>query len=227
MLRFGDLVRIPLTPHGTRELLILTLILGALATVLAAVAWPLALPPALLLAFAGSFFRDPERALPGDPEVLVSPADGTVTDVRTVEGTTLLEEPCLSIGIFLSVFNVHVNRAPLAARVERTRYRRGEFLDARHPDVGTRNECNDILLRGAYPVVVRQIAGLIARRIVFPFAEGTQLERGQRMGMIKFGSRTELYVPLRVQPVALVRVGEKVRGAATPLVRTGAGEQEP
>jgi phosphatidylserine decarboxylase len=106
----------------------------------------------------------------------------------------------------------------MSGRVAALRYSPGRFLDARDPRCSRENEAQDIRLEGAFPVVVRQVAGLIARRIVCPLKEGEALERGQRMGMIKFGSRTELIVPLRLAPRSLVKVGDKVSGAATPLV---------
>ena len=211
-------MRVPLTPHGIRELSIATLLCGLAAWGLALLAWPLALLPLALWLFVLSFFRDPERTLPADGRALVSPADGTVADVGEVPGTALLGEPCLRVGIFLSVFNVHVNRAPLTGRVSGLQYRPGRFLDARHPDATSQNEAQDIRVEGDFPVVVRQISGLIARRIVCPLREGMAVERGQRIGMIKFGSRTELYVPLRLKPECLVKVGDKVSGTSTPLV---------
>lgn len=220
-------MRVPLTPHGIRELAILTIVLGLAAWGLALVAWPLVALPLALWVFGVSFFRDPERALPPDGKALVSPADGTVADIVEVPGTPLLDEPCLRVGIFLSVFNVHVNRAPLTGRVSGLKYRPGRFLDARHPDATSQNEAQDILLRGEFPVVVRQISGLIARRIVCPLREGMAVERGQRIGMIKFGSRTELYVPLRLKPDCLVRVGDKVSGTSTALVTVGAAQPAP
>jgi phosphatidylserine decarboxylase len=197
----------------------LTSILVVTGFLLAQLAWPLALVPLAGIVFVFSFFRDPERTPPDAPDLVASPADGTISDVQEVEAPPLIGEPCLRIGIFLSVFNVHVNRAPIRGTVTRSEYRPGRFLDARHPDASERNEARDTLIEGRYPVLVRQISGLIARRIVFPFAVGDTLERGQRMGMIKFGSRTELYLPRRLRPEALVRVGDKVQGAATAIAR--------
>lgn len=212
-------MRIPITPHGVREIAILTVVCGLVAWGLALLAWPLALLPLGVWIFGVCFFRDPERRLPEDPAVLVSPADGTVADVIEVKAAPLLDEPCLRVGIFLSVLNVHVNRAPLKGRVAGLHYRPGRFLDARHPDATSLNEAQEIRLEGRIPVVVRQIAGKIARRIVCPLKDGVDVERGARIGMIKFGSRTELYVPLRLAPECLVKVGDKVRGTASPLVR--------
>jgi len=214
-------LRIPLTPHGVRELTLLTVGCGLLAWGLWLVAWPLVLLPAAIWVFSVAFFRDPERSLPADAAALVSPADGTVSDVTEVEGAPLLPERCLRVGIFLSVFDVHVNRAPMTGRVAGLRYQPGRFLDARDPAASRENEAQDILIEGDHPVLVRQIAGLIARRIVCPLEVGQRVERGARMGMIKFGSRTELLVPLRLAPRALVQVGDKVRGAATACVSIG------
>jgi phosphatidylserine decarboxylase len=215
-------LRIPLSPHGAREMAWITLGCALLAVGLAQLHGTLLLLPLAIWIFGLAFFRDPHRVAPPQApgaEVLVSPADGTVSDVIEIPGTPLLEEPCLQVGIFLSVLDVHVNRAPLSGRVAALRYRPGRFLDARDPNCSRENEAQDIRLEGAFPVVVRQIAGLIARRIVCPLTEGGAVERGERMGMIKFGSRTELLVPLRLAPKALVKVGDKVRGTATALVQ--------
>ncbi len=215
-------MRIPLSHHGLREMACITAGCGLAAWGLAQVAWPLVLLPAAVETFGIAFFRDPERKLPQDGSVLVSPADGTVADVEEVAGTPLLPEPCLRVGIFLSVFDVHVNRAPLTGRVAGLKYQRGRYLDARDPAASRENEAQDVLLHGALPVVVRQIAGLIARRIVCTLVEGAIVERGQRIGMIKFGSRTELLVPLRLQPRPLVKSGDRVRGTSSALVAVAA-----
>lgn len=206
---------------GWREIAIF----GLLWTVLGVGAWFLhpavaALPAALLL-WTLWFFRDPERRIPDGPNLLVSPADGTVTEVTRLPRTDWFEEPATRIGIFLSVFNVHVNRAPCDGVVKATRYRPGKFLDARHPACGEQNEANDILFdRPQGPILVRQIAGAIARRIVCAIRENDRVERGQRIGMIKFGSRTELVVPERVLGEVAVKVGDTVKGGESILART-------
>ncbi|MBL8840650.1 MAG: phosphatidylserine decarboxylase family protein [Planctomycetes bacterium] len=210
---------IPITPHGTRELIAISVLCGLLAWGLALVAWPLVLLPAALWLFAVSFFRDPERKPPADPQLMVSPADGVVADIVELPRTDLLAEPCVRVGVFLSVLNVHVNRCPWSAKVAALKHQPGEFLDARHPEVSTRNEAQEIRFEATFPFVVRQVAGLIARRIVCPLAVGQSLGRGERMGMIKFGSRTELIVPLRLRPEVLVKVGDTVSGTSTPLIR--------
>lgn len=177
--------------------------------------------PALLLLFTLYFFRDPHRRIPSEPNLLVSPADGTVTEISHLPGTDLVTEPCMRIGIFLSVFNVHVNRAPCEGIVKTTQYRPGRFLDARRPESSDANEANTILLeREDGPIAIRQIAGAIARRIVCAVRQNEHLERGQRIGMIKFGSRTELYVPERLLADVAVKIGDTVKGGESILART-------
>jgi phosphatidylserine decarboxylase len=197
-----------------------------LSAALAAGAWflhPWATPaPFLIWLFVMSFFRDFERRVPADPDAFVSPADGRVTEIVDCEEPTAIGGPAVKIGIFLSVFNCHVNRAPWGSVVDSVTYTPGLFLDARDPQSSFRNESNAIVFRDdarAGKMLVRQIAGLIARRIVCTAKPGDRLERGQRIGMIKFGSRTELYVPKdRVASVA-VKVGDRVYGAKTVLGR--------
>lgn len=213
-------MRIPLTPHGTRELLLYGGGLVAL-TLLAAWAWlPAAAVPFLLLLFVISFFRDPERVSPGGPDTAVAPADGKVVDIQTVDEPHFVGGPALRVGIFLSVFNVHVNRAPLDGTVTGVLYKPGKFLDVRDPRCKDLNESNLIGFEGPQGrFAVRQVAGLVARRIVWPFAAGATLVRGQRAGMIKFGSRTELFVPAEAGAEVLVAIGQTVKGGATPILR--------
>jgi phosphatidylserine decarboxylase len=213
-------MRIPLTPHGVREL---TLIGGCLLA-LAVVGWLIhpwaALPPLLLTVFVFSFFRDPERKPNGGPEVAVAPADGRVTDIEVVEEPEVIGGPALRIGIFLSIFDVHMNRVPLDGKVRHLRYRKGAFHDARSEACKRENEANLVGFDGPRgPFAVRQISGLVARRIVCPLAVGDEVVRGQRMGMIKFGSRTELFVPADAKVKVEVEVGDKVRGARDALLR--------
>jgi phosphatidylserine decarboxylase len=213
-------MRIPLTPHGLRELLLL----GGCLLALTVVGWFLhpwaALPPLLLTVFVFSFFRDPERKPFGGPEVAVAPADGTVTDIEVVDEPEVIGGPALRIGIFLSVFDVHVNRVPLDGKVRLLRFRRGAFHDARSAACREENESNLVGFDGPRgPFAVRQVSGLVARRIVCPLKAGDEVARGQRMGMIKFGSRTELFVPADARVKVEVEVGSKVRGAASALLR--------
>jgi phosphatidylserine decarboxylase len=170
----------------------------------------------LLLAGLLLFFRDPTRLPPADPLALISPADGKVICVDEAE------DPCFGlgkfrrVGIFLSVLDVHVNRSPCDGLVEKTHYSAGEFLDARHLEVDLRNENQTWLLQSPRgPVLVRQIAGLIARRIVAWKKPGEAVLRGERIGMIRFGSRTDLYVPATC--TIRVRPGQRVKGGETIL----------
>ena len=181
--------------------------------------WWLVIPPAALLAFTLWFFRDPPRTVPSGPGLIVSPADGRITDIVEIEESELVNRRVRRIGIFLSVFDVHVNRAPADCRVVYTAEFEGTYHDARSPAASTHNtartwglECRDGLL-----LVVRQITGAIARRIV-PWARLDQrLARGERFGMIRFGSRTEICLPLEAEVV--VRVGDHVKGGSTIVAR--------
>ncbi len=172
--------------------------------------------------FVLSFFRDPERAIPSDPDALVSPADGTVTHVGETVDADFPGGRAFTISIFLSVFNVHVNRLPRTGRVAALRYYPGEFLDARAADCSVRNEQFWIDLTDAQTgglIRVKQIAGAIARRIVCWLKPDEDVQVGERLGMIKFGSRTEISVPMELVQEALVRVGDTVHGGSTILLR--------
>jgi len=180
--------------------------------------WAAVLPLALI-AFSLWFFRDPERRIPEGPGLIVSPADGRVTDIEEIEEIEVLNRRVRRVGIFLSVFDVHVNRAPAAGRIVYCAEFEGTYHDARSPAASTHNtartwgfECEGGLL-----LVVRQITGAIARRIV-PWAMLEQnVARGERFGMIRFGSRTEICLPLDAE--IAVRVGQKVQGGSTVLAR--------
>jgi phosphatidylserine decarboxylase len=178
---------------------------------------------ALVLIWALMFFRDPHRQIVQDDTVLLAPADGRIMDIETVEEPDFIGGPALRIGIFLSIFNTHINRAPCGARVERIRYRPGQYLNARHRRASQINESNSLgLTRVSHPrdrLVVRQVSGAIARRIVCAAREGQQLAGGERFGMIKFGSRTELYLPAGEKIECMIRVGDKVKAGVTPLAR--------
>lgn len=211
-----------LSRHGAREMLIITLACAALGGG-AAVLHPLAAIPFVMVWAAGlAFFRDPHRRVPKDADVLVAPADGVVTEITELADDPLTGGAATRIGIFLSVLDVHVNRSPCAGRIARVDYKPGEFLDARHPECGQRNESNTLLIEPdgrAGLIAVRQVAGLIARRIICAAAAGERLERGQRFGLIKFGSRTELHVPQAWVASLRVRIGDRVRGGADVLVQ--------
>ena len=213
---------LPVARYGRAELAVATVGLLLLGGALyLAVPWAAILPP-LLLVFLFHFFRDPERQVPSAPGLIVAPADGTVTDVSTCVGAPFVGGDSLRIGIFLSVFDVHVNRAPVAGRVSYLDYRRGRFLSALRFDACSReNECSSVGLQtDAVPggrVLVRQIAGALAQRIVTDCRLGDGLGRGDRFGMIKFGSRTELYLSRPVSLEVRVKVGDHVKGGETVL----------
>lgn len=172
-------------------------------------AW--AIIPALLAVFFLWFFRDPERAIPSDPGAVVSPADGKVTDVSQV---TLDGKQFKRISIFLSVFDVHVNRSPVTGVIRGARYQSGKFLNAMNPACADCNEQNTVTVDGeGHTVIFKQIAGLLARRIVFTKKIGDTVQRGERVGLIKFGSRTDLLL----EPSAEIRakVGDHVKGGSS------------
>ena len=214
------------TRHGAREMLIGSVVLAAVAAGLGLVFWPLAILVVPVLVWLFAFFRDPERAVPAEQDVMVSPADGTVSDVSEIDHDEHLGGPAVRVGIFLSVFNVHINRAPCDGVVVKHVYKKGKFINAmRHKLASDENESNTIVLGETTtkkPVaVVKQIVGLIARRIVFSADTGDVLKRGQRIGMIKFGSRTELTVLKELEPEVRVKVGQTVRGAADVIFKLG------
>jgi len=162
----------------------------------------------VLAAFFLWFFRDPERVIPADAGAVVSPADGKVTDVATV---TVNGEKRKRISIFLSVFDVHVNRSPAAGVIRGAHYQAGKFLNAMNPACAESNEQNTITLEGeGHTLIVKQIAGILARRIVFTKKIGDPVKRGERIGLIKFGSRTD--VLLEPSGDVRVKVGDRVKG---------------
>ena len=219
--------RLGFARHGLAELILFSLAYIALgiACVLAAleVHWLFWIPFAALTLVELEilfFFRDPDRVIPPEPDALVSPADGVVTNV-------------LRISIFLSIFNVHVNRAPFDAEVTGVRYFPGAFLDARNPDSAVRNEqlWMDLVLpspptllpegegRKVWPMRVKQISGAIARRIVCWLKAGDKLTKGERIGMIKFGSRTDVLIPTELVREIVVKPGDTVQGGASVLLK--------
>src|ERR1700720_4135754 len=172
----------------------------------------------LLIGYTFFFFRDPERVVPAEPDAVVAAADGTVADVVEIEETEILKTTTRRVGIFLSVFDVHTNRAPIDGRVIYRQHRLGLFLDARRPDCSEKNESMTWAFENPrVTIVVRQISGAIARRIVAWANVGDELKKGERFGMIRFGSRTELYLPLSA--TVLVKVGDHVSGGSTVIAR--------
>jgi phosphatidylserine decarboxylase len=178
---------------------------------LAQPAW--AVVPLALALFFLWFFRDPERVIPESPGAIVSPGDGKITDASII---TVDSVKRARISIFLSVFDVHVNRSPVAGVVRDVRYQRGKFLNAMNQASAEHNEQNIVSVEGEEQVVVfKQIAGLLARRIVFYPKVGDRLERGQRVGLIKFGSRVDVLFDATAE--LQVKVGDRVRGGASIL----------
>ena len=189
----------------------------ALVIVAALVAWltipGLAAIPLLLAAFFLWFFRDPERRIPAIQGAIVSPADGKVTSISEVQENC---ERQIRISIFLSVFDVHVNRSPVSGVIESVRYQKGKFGNAIGAASAEENEQNIVTVQAdAGRVVFKQIAGLLARRIVFTRKVGDVVERGERVGLIKFGSRTDVIFPATAE--MKVRVGDRVKGGSTVL----------
>ena len=292
-------MRIPLTKYGLPEVLVYPAVVVALMTVLGLIGvaflpgWAVA---SIEITLAGvavwvlSFFRDPQRRVQaGDPDIigtLLAPADGRITDVELVQENEFIGASALRIGIFLSIFDTHINRSPCNARVEKVTFKPGKYKNAADPRSGRVNQSNDLHLVRLVPsttsepalprgrrselslskgqalskpvppqdasrrspsaalrvnsvegaegtdspkacpdrsrgdkLVVRQISGAIARRIVCQAREGQELAAGEKFGMIKFGSRTELYVPIREDLKCLVKIGDKVKAGLTPLVK--------
>jgi len=178
--------------------------------------WVWAIPALLLAAFFLWFFRDPSRTIPTERGLVVSPADGKVTEVARISTP---EGDRLRLSIFLSVFDVHVNRSPVEGILREVRYRKGEYLNAMNPVCSERNEQNLAVVDciEGYQVSFVQIAGLLARRIVFNKKPGDYLERGERVGLIKFGSRTDILLPGHAEP--LVKPGDRVRGGTSIVAR--------
>ena len=171
-----------------------------------------------LFLYTIAFFRDPDRADPSDTNAIVAAADGLVADIEQIEEREVLKSQTFRIGIFLSVFDVHTNRAPVAGRITFRQHTKGLCVDARRADCSEKNESMTWAFQNARAtIVVRQLTGAIARRIVGWLKVGDEVERGERFGMIRFGSRTEIYLPLDAE--VLVQVGEHVKGGATIIAR--------
>jgi phosphatidylserine decarboxylase len=233
------LMRIPLTKYGWPQVLIFpaALIVVMIFLLLVTVpAWPLwgillvQVPPAALLIFALMFFRDPYRVCPTESNLLLAPADGKITNIEIVQDAGGIGQAAMKIGIFMSIFNTHINRAPCNVEIEKITYKKGMYKNAMNPESGRVNESNDLcFVRIDDPrdrLLVRQISGAIARRIVCVKEPGQKLAGGEKFGMIKFGSRTELYLPARENVKCLVRIGDNVKAGLTPLVRYELQETE-
>jgi len=204
----------------------LSLLAVALVVAWATGGWAWTIAPVLFAAFFLWFFRDPRRTVPPGEGLIVSPGDGRVTETVAI---TTPEGPRQRISIFLSVFDVHVNRSPIGGVLTQVRYRKGEYLNAMNPSSADRNEQNAVTVRTAagrdgqgFEVTFKQIAGLLARRIVFNFSEGDAVERGQRVGLIKFGSRVDVLLP--AEAALRVKVGQRVKGGSSVLAVMPNGE---
>ncbi|MCD5407151.1 MAG: phosphatidylserine decarboxylase family protein [Desulfotomaculum sp.] len=178
----------------------------------------IAIIPAVLFFFVAFFFRNPKRTIPQEKDIIISPADGVVLSVEEFTENEYLKGKALKVKIFLSVFNVHINRVPVAGTVQYRSYFPGKFLPAFKGHASDVNERNYVGIdTGAHRIMVTQVTGFIARRIVCWIGMGDQLNRGQIFGLIKFGSCTELYLPLNTK--VLVKKGDKVRGGETIIGR--------
>ncbi|MDY7010055.1 MAG: phosphatidylserine decarboxylase [Planctomycetota bacterium] len=192
--------------------------------------WPVAVLPALVWVYVLCFFRDPQRR-PAEENAFISPADGKVVDITPVGAESPLGTDGVRIGIFMSIFDVHVNRSPCAAAVVKIEHRPGGYADARKPEAAERNESSTICLSAtggdgrAFPVVVRQIAGLIARRIVTDLCVGQKVITAQQIGMVKFGSRVETMIPHNMIGEIAVQIGQTVRAGRTVLARPTGTDQ--
>ena len=229
-------------PWGTREILTWSLVCSLALAMSLVMAWFYsswyAAGSALIVpfwAFMVLFFRNPSREITADAGVLVAPADGTVWDIGEVDEQEYIEGRCLRIGIFLSVFNVHVNRAPCAGEIEWLSHKEGGFSDARSETAALSNENNSIGMRiseseaAGVPLVLKQVSGAIARRIICPLKQKDRVTRGGLIGMIKYGSRTEIIIPLEAGFQPSVAVKDKVCGGVTILGRfekAGEGKTE-
>ena len=177
----------------------------------------LALLFCVLTFFVTWFFRNPERHIPAGDEIIVSPADGRILKIEEVEGSPFGEGRRRKISIFMNVFNVHVNRAPCSGKIQSIRYHKGRFLSANLEKASELNEKNAILIRtdSGIDIVTIQIAGLIARRIVCWIKEEMHIQKGERFGMIRFGSRLEVIMPLEAK--VSVHEGDRVKAGETPI----------
>jgi len=226
-------MRIPLTKYGLPQvavfpaiMVVIMIVLLLLGLKLKAAPWVIIVIEVLLIIVLGwvlAFFRDPHRVIPQGKDILLSPADGVVSDIEVIEDCEWIEGKVLRIGIFLNIFNVHINRVPCAVKIEGIEYKEGQFKNACDPESARVNEANSVIMtRLESPtdkLVVRQISGAIARRIVCAAKAGDEFKQGDQFGMIKFGSRTELYLPHSDSVKVEVEIGDKVRAGLDVFVK--------
>jgi phosphatidylserine decarboxylase len=229
------MARCGLTKYGRREWLAATAVAVAGCAALGVMAWRMGwlclIPVAVIVPvwlWVLWFFRDPDRTPPAEDGAMLSAADGTVADITPIGRDSDLGREGTKIGVFMSVFSVHVNRAPCQGRVESIEHHDGAFMDVRKTEAAFANESTTIRLTHThggreYPVIVRQVAGLIARRIVTDLQPGQQVRSGERIGMIKFGSRLELLVPRELIGEVRVAVGDKAVAGRTILIAAAKG----
>lgn len=221
-----------LSPHGKPQYAVILLVASALTALSIWLGFWWASIPIILFALALlAFFRDPERITPVRRNIMVAPADGKISSIHEVEHFELFGEGAVCIRIFLSVLDVHINRSPCHGQVGPIIHRPGKYLNALNPESAEVNEwCTFALLHPAkkMPVAaVRQVSGMIARNIVCAAKEGQILQRGERFGMIKFGSTTELYVPKTFLPKVLVQKGQYVWGGVTEMMEVSPPHEAP
>ncbi|MEW6027217.1 MAG: phosphatidylserine decarboxylase family protein [Planctomycetota bacterium] len=212
-------MRLPLAKYSAGEIAVMLVITAVMGYVLFPIMPALVVIPAAAFLFTLYFFRDPNRRIPDGDNLIVSPADGTIIEIADANEDTFVREPCVKVAIFLSVFNVHINRAPCDGKVTLLDYRKGRFLVASKPEASSHNERNSIGITSGHSlrILVRQIAGIIAQRIVCGLEMNQQVKRGERVGMIKFGSRTEIYIPKSRLERLEVKLNDKVKGGETVI----------
>jgi phosphatidylserine decarboxylase len=225
-------MRIPFTKYGLPEVAYIPVVIIGLMNLAVLLGlhllpvWIIIVCEVVLLAgliLVLNFFRDPYREVPDEKNVLLAPADGKIMDIEVVEEETFLQGEALRIGIFMDIFDVHINRFPCAVKIEKVTHKPGRYKNAMKLVSSRVNEANDIALtrlnEPTDKLLVRQIAGAIARRIVCEARPGQNFSGGRKFGMVKFGSRTELYLPMRQSAKCLLKVGDKVRAGLSILVK--------
>lgn len=232
--------RLPFARAGLAELLVFSALTFGSAKLLvgltlyfkwtglpAILSWTVAVALAVIGGLIVWFFRDPSRKIPAGEGLVVSPADGLIVAIDEIEHDEYIDGPAVMIGVFLSIFNVHINRSPIAARVIGLTYRPGKCLNALRPESARENERLEIRLEGEQAphrrMIARQITGAIARRIVCRLKPGDKVDRGERFGMIKLGSRTELVIPREEGLKIRIQLGDKIKAGATVLAEYGDG----